>query len=170
MIWYEVSVCFRFLGVIKVKVNNKNNNNQFIMRLFHKVFKGAGYSITHGHDKLNDLLYIYIYEINPGRGIQCHYNGKAKAQDTITHLYYPYCRQVPNLLPGWGEMCSQGYKPLTNPTWESSPTANFLTPAGLGPTTSGLLNWRISLLDEYFSIDSYIKLNARLIFCLKRNI
>ena len=44
------------------------------MRPFHKVFKGAGYSITPGHDKLSDLLYIHIYQINPRRGIQCHYN------------------------------------------------------------------------------------------------
>ena len=52
------------------------------MRLFHKVFKGAGYSITPGHDKLSDLLYIriyiYIYQINPRKGIQCHYNAASQ--------------------------------------------------------------------------------------------
>ena len=30
------------------------------MRLFHKVFKGAGYSITPDHDQLSDLLYIHV--------------------------------------------------------------------------------------------------------------
>ena len=71
------------------------------MRLFHKVFKGAGYSITPGHDKLSDLLYIRIYQINPRTGIQCHYNAAGKVQDTITHFYNPFCRQVPNLSPGF---------------------------------------------------------------------
>ena len=61
----------------------------------------------------------------------------AKAQDTITYLYIPYCRQVPNLSTWWGDVCGQ-IQPET-----VQPTANFSPPAGLAPTTSGLLYWRV---------------------------
>ena len=86
--------------VTQVLTNCNNNSSQFIMRLFQKVFKGIGYSITHS-------VYSVII-MQP-----------AKAQDTITHIYNQYCRQgtqVPNLSPWWGEMFSQVYKPLTNQT------------------------------------------------------
>ena len=89
----------------QVDLTDNNNNSQFIMRLFHKVFKGASYSITPA--MTNWVTYCTsIYTKSTLVGVySVIIMQPAKAQDTITHLNNPYCRQVPNLWPG-GVKCA----------------------------------------------------------------
>ena len=70
------------------------------MCLFHKVFKGTGYSITPA--MTNWVTYCTsVYTKSNLVGVySVIIMEPTKTQDTITHLYNLYCRKVPNLSGG----------------------------------------------------------------------
>ena len=74
-------------------------------------------SIILALDKLSDLLYIHIYQINSHMGIQCHYNAAGQGAILYPSLIQSTLSPGTKFIPWWCEICGQGYKPLTNQTF-----------------------------------------------------
>ena len=91
----------RVCGQKKIDLNNNNNNiiYQFILSLFQNGIpcSKALAIITHGLGNGVTICSSIYTKSTPVLGLQCHYNAACQAQDTISQLYNPHCRQVPNL-------------------------------------------------------------------------